>query len=96
MHAKGSLGDLPLTILVADDFEMGSEPYHQHLGRMWRDLQVEQARLSTRSRVIRVPAGHAIFRDQPQAVIDAVLDMIAAHADGVDRMPGGAPERISR
>lgn len=93
VNAKGSLGALPLTILVADDFEMGAETYHRHLGRRWRELQVAQARLSTQSRVIRLPAGHAIFRDQPQAVIDAVLDMIAAHAGGLQSLPQTEPER---
>ncbi|MDE2638436.1 MAG: alpha/beta hydrolase [Chloroflexota bacterium] len=96
VNAKGSLGDLPLTILIADDFEMGAEPYHHQLGRMWRELQVAQAQLSSRSRVIRAPSGHAIFREQPQAVIDAVLDMIAAHADDIHRVPDAEPERVSR
>ena len=90
--AKGSLGALPLTILVAGDFKMGAEQYHQHLGRMWRDMQVAQACLSSRSRVIRVSAGHAIFREQPQAVIDAILELIAAHADGVQCLPDTQPE----
>lgn len=88
VKAKGALGDLPLTILVADDYEPGASPYHQQLGRMWRELQFEQARLSTRGQAIPVAAGHAVFREQPGAVIDAVLDMIATVNC---KTPDGAP-----
>ena len=96
VKAKGSLGSLPLTLLVADAIEMGAEPYHQHLGRMWRSLQHDQARLSKQARVIPVAAGHAIFREQPQAVIDAVLDMLPAHADRAPSWSRAQPESENR
>ena len=44
---------------------------------MWRALQYPQTRLSTRGKALPLKAGHAVFREQPAAVIDAVLDMIA-------------------
>lgn len=65
VKAKGAPGDLPLTILDADDYEPGASSYHQELGRTWRELQIEQ----------------------PQAVIDAMLEMIAVNC----RSPAGAP-----
>ena len=84
-RAKGDLGDLPLTVIVATDDWWGADPYAHSLGQMWRALQFQQARLSTRGSVLPVAAGHAVFREQPQAVIDAVLEMIAT-------VCGGTPE----
>ncbi len=78
VRAKGRLGDLPLRVLVATDEWHGDDPYQQSLGQMWRALQYPQARLSTRGLALPVAASHAIFRDQPQSVIDVVLDTIAA------------------
>jgi len=40
-------------------------------------MQYPQARLSSRGRVVPVAARHAVFREQPQAVIDVVLDLLA-------------------
>ena len=76
VRSKGKLGDLPLTVIVATQDWWGDEPYAQSLGQMWRALQYPQARLSTRGTVLPVQAGHAVFRDQPSAVIDAVLEML--------------------
>ncbi len=78
VRSKGRLGDLPLTVIVATQDWWGDEPYAQSLGQMWRALQYPQARLSTRGKVLPIAAPHAVFRDQPNAVIDALLDMIAA------------------
>ncbi|MCY3831681.1 MAG: alpha/beta hydrolase [Chloroflexi bacterium] len=75
-RSKGKLGDLPLTVIVATQDCWGDEPYSQSLGRMWRALQYSQARLSTRGMALSVEAGHALFRDRPEAVISAALDMI--------------------
>jgi len=80
VRSKGNLGDLPLTVIVATQDWWGAEPYTQSLGQMWRALQYAQARLSTRGIVQPVEAGHAIFRERPEAVIAAVLDMIEAAA----------------
>ena len=77
VRAKGNLGDLPLTVIVATEEPRDDDAYHQSLAQMWQALQYPQARLSTRGRVVAVDAGHAIFRDQPQAVIEIVLAMVA-------------------
>lgn len=76
VRSKGKLGDLPLTVIIATQDLPGDEPYPQSLGQMWRALQYPQARLSTRGKALPVRAGHAVFRDQPGAVIDAVLEML--------------------
>lgn len=81
-RSKGALGDLPLTVLVATQDWWGDEPYAQSLGQMWRALQYAQARLSSRRIAFPIDAGHAVFRERPDAVIAAALDMIdtvAAH-----------------
>jgi len=75
-RSKGNLGDLPLTVIVATQDWWGDDPYTQSLGQMWRALQYPQARLSTRGKALPVDAGHAVFRDRPEAVIAAALDMI--------------------
>lgn len=75
--------------MVATQDWWGDEPYPQSLGQMWRALQYPQSRLSTRGKALPIAAAHAIFRDQPQAVIDAVRDMIAEIADlssGIDSL----------
>ena len=77
-RSKASLGELPLTVIVAEEPNEDADLYQQSLGQMWRALQVAQARLSTRGKVAPVAAGHAVFRERPQAVIDVVLDTIAA------------------
>ena len=76
-RSKGQLADLPLTVIVATEDWWGADPYPRSLGQMWRALQYPQARLSTRGQVLPIAAGHAVFREQPGAVINAVLDMIA-------------------
>ena len=77
-RSKGVLGDLPLTVIVAAQDWWGDEPYTQSLGQMWRGLQYPQAHLSTRGTVLPINAGHAVFRERPDAVIAAALDMINA------------------
>lgn len=78
VQSKGWLGDLPLSVIVATAEENGDDEYQRSLGEMWRAMQYPQARLSSRGRVVPVAAGHAVFRQQPDAVIDVVLKMIAA------------------
>ena len=76
-RSKGKLGDLPLMVIVATEDWWGDDPYSQSLGQMWRALQYSQTRLSTRGIALPLKAGHAVFRERPEAVIDAALDMIA-------------------
>ena len=78
VQAKGGLGDLPLTVIVATAEPHENDDYHQSLAQSWQALQYPQARLSSKGKALPVAAGHAVFREQPFAVIDAVLDMMAA------------------
>ena len=78
VQSKGWLGDLPLSVIVATAEENGDDEYQRSLGAMWRAMQYALARLSSRGRVVPVAAGHDVFRQQPDAVIDVVLKMTAA------------------
>ena len=63
---------------VAVPFWFSGQPYQYDLAQMWRAMQYQQARLSTRGKVIPVAAGHAVFRQRTEAVIAAALEMIEA------------------
>jgi pimeloyl-ACP methyl ester carboxylesterase len=77
--AKG-IGDKPLIVLTASPNStdpMIPPAQQQDAIRIHQDLQRELLGLSTRSRqVIAEKAGHNIQREEPQIVIDAVLDVI--------------------
>lgn len=80
VQAKVRLTDIPLTLMIASQLPGDPSDYRQSLGRMWQTMQHAQSALSTNSEVIYVDTGHAIHREQPDAVIDAVL---TAHARAV-------------
>jgi pimeloyl-ACP methyl ester carboxylesterase len=86
VRATGGLGDLPLIVLTADSPDqtalqsigLGDDFPAAELQRSFHELQTELAALSTNSTHIIVKnSTHAINLDQPQAVIDAILDMVA-------------------
>jgi len=93
MHGISSLGDLPMRLLVAGDLlrlvpdrEVGRRLHEQKL-----ELQHDLARLSTRSQLrVLEESSHFIQHDQPQAVIDAVRDVVALVRSG-DRPRATAP-----
>ena len=87
VQAKGSLSNLPLSVIVATAEECGDDAYQRGLAEMWRAMQYPQARLSSRGRVVPIPAGHAVFRERPQAVVDVVLHMIAEIRKAPDALP---------
>jgi len=77
----GNLGDMPLIVLSAspdwndpfapDDVEPLIDEVHQR-------LQAELLNLSTRSKqIVATKAGHNIQAEEPQLVIDAILDVVA-------------------
>lgn len=68
-----SLGNLPLIVLTG-----GLQPFHtKESMTVWLKFQKELADLSTRSQhMIVEDAGHVIHIDRPQAVIQAVRDML--------------------
>ena len=88
MHGIRSLGDLPVRLLVAGDLlrlvperEVGRRLHKQKL-----ELRQELARLSTRSQLsVLEDSSHFIISDQPQAVIDAVRDVVALARKGQGR-----------
>jgi pimeloyl-ACP methyl ester carboxylesterase len=77
--AKG-IGGKPLIVLTASPTAMDPmipEARQQDASRIHQELQHELLALSTRSRqVIAGKAGHNIQREEPQLVIDAVLDVV--------------------
>ncbi|MFI7468655.1 alpha/beta fold hydrolase [Nonomuraea sp. NPDC049646] len=77
----GALGDIPLTVLtcseVGPDATTPEEVAHQrgHF-RDWYPLQQDLAALSTDSKhVVAENASHYIHHDQPELVVDAILDL---------------------
>lgn len=82
--APASLGDLPLVVLThgrapaPQDFPLPMpENYLKEAERVWRELQDELARLSTRaSHRIVANSGHFIQLEAPDAVVQAIRDVI--------------------
>lgn len=99
-RAVTSLGDRPLIVLTA--LKPMGEVQLKALGltpekgaafqAVWQELNAEQARLSTRGRQILLrDASHYIQLDRPDAVIDAVKDVVdQVRADGAAKeQPAG-------
>ena len=77
VRATGSLGNIPLTVLTA-----GAAPSNEldrMLDEIWLEMQQELAGLSSSSNHIVVPnATHCIHCDAPEAVADAILNVVNA------------------
>ena len=73
---------LPLQVLIADQPPLASieDPYQRALAEQWRARQVESDSAATALQVHNVPAGHAIHRDAPDAILAAVREMRQAIA----------------
>jgi pimeloyl-ACP methyl ester carboxylesterase len=67
-----TLGDLPLTLLVA----LPSEGYSDLFRQLWLEEQRQQATLSTRSELILVESSHHIHWEQPELVAAMIQRMI--------------------
>src|SRR5262249_32001732 len=87
VRKAGTLGDRPLVVLTAGkpadatDLPKGvSADEMKAFQKMWmEDLQVREARLSTRGKQIVVPdSTHMIPLERPDAVIAAVREVCAA------------------
>lgn len=77
VRSTGSLGSIPLTVLTAGDSSLAEIDIK--LNEVWLELQKELAGLSSDSTHIVVPkAGHCIQCDAPQAVTDAILNVVNA------------------
>jgi pimeloyl-ACP methyl ester carboxylesterase len=78
-RAVTSLGDVPMIVLASSEFRMRiPEPrFGAYMQSMWHDLQRDLARLSTKGKFVAVEdSGHFIQIDKPQAVIDAIHDLV--------------------
>ena len=76
-----SLGDIPLVVLRhgAEQPMMASPEVAAALEETFTRLQVEMAALSTNGKlVVAERSGHAIHLDQPELVVDAVREVVAA------------------
>ena len=87
----GSFGDLPLVVLTAgnepDELPAGMTPeIYAEISKVWSEMQIELAALSTsgEQRVID-NAEHYIQHDNPNAVIQAIRDVLTA----IDVTPAG-------
>jgi pimeloyl-ACP methyl ester carboxylesterase len=80
LNTVSSLGDLPVRLLVSGEFLrlVPDREVARRLHEQILEMQQELARLSTRSELSVLEAsGHFIHQDQPQAVIQAISDMVA-------------------
>jgi pimeloyl-ACP methyl ester carboxylesterase len=82
-----ALGDRPLVVLTAaapaEDFELAAMQLTREQGRRmqatWLDLHDDEASWSTRGRQVRLEdAHHYIQFDRPDAVVDAIRDVVTA------------------
>jgi hypothetical protein len=84
-QAVPTLGDLPLTVISHGKLDANAIP--PNLGqvvrddyeRAWQKLQVEITSLSTRGRrIVAERSGHNIIYDQPEIIIQTILEMVEA------------------
>ncbi len=81
IHETGSLGDLPVIVLTAENFTVlnpGLPPQVESaLAALFKEQQARLAALSTRGRQIIVPqTGHNIPRQNPASVVDAIQTLL--------------------
>ena len=85
--ARRAYGAMPLIVLTRTDYETGMPPEFtdedkQAMRLVWESMHAEMAALSNKSQQRFVAgAGHYIQRDAPDAVIQAVADVVAAARD---------------
>ena len=75
---RGSLGDLPIIVLARKEggYGDGHDLSAQELERLRREEHEQMAALSSRGKVIWVDGGHEIELENPNAVIQAVREMV--------------------
>jgi pimeloyl-ACP methyl ester carboxylesterase len=81
VRETGSLGDLPVIVLTAENFTVlnsGLPPdLEQALANLFKEQQARLAALSTNGRQIIVPgAGHNIPRQNPAVVVEAIREIL--------------------
>ena len=80
-----TLGDLPLTVISHGQLDANAVPpslgqrVRDDYERAWQKLQVEITELSSRGRrIVAQRSGHDILLEQPEIVIESVLEMVAS------------------
>lgn len=68
--------NLPLQVMVASQLPADPDPYQQATTRMWQTMQLAVTTQTDNVTVTWLDAGHAIHREQPQSVVNAVLAII--------------------
>ncbi len=82
--SRRSYGDMPLIVLTRGDYDKGMPPSmtaedRAGMRQVWETMHAEMSALSTRGEQRFIAgAGHYIQNDAPQAVIDAVRDVVVA------------------
>jgi pimeloyl-ACP methyl ester carboxylesterase len=78
-----TLGDVPMTVISHGQLDGDAIPpslgpeVRQDYERVWQTLQEEITSLSTRGRrIIAERSGHNIMYDQPEIIIDSILEMV--------------------
>jgi pimeloyl-ACP methyl ester carboxylesterase len=79
LQTAAPLGDTPLIVLA-------SAQSIEHI-RFWKDAQQIMARLSSNSRLIVVPSGHAVHFEQPGLVVERIGQVVAAARTGQPLTP---------
>lgn len=77
--ALHSLGDIPIIVLTASKFDSPdfSEAQSEKYKKIWQKLQHEIVSLSSDSKQIIVDSGHFIPYEKPEAVTDAIAEIVA-------------------
>jgi pimeloyl-ACP methyl ester carboxylesterase len=83
LESRRSYGDMPLIVLTRSDYVQGMPPEFTDqdrtaMAKIWTEMHEEMTTLSTAGERRVIPtSGHYIQRDQPQAVIDAINEVVA-------------------
>lgn len=80
--ARKRIGDIPVTIISVEysDAEIGQSPFASEQRAMRRNVQAQRGWrvLSPRAKQVVVRTGHAVEEEDPEAVIDAIVDVVNA------------------
>ena len=92
-----TLGDLPLTVISHGRLDTNAVPpslgpeIREEYERAWQKLQEEIASLSTRGRrIVAERSGHNILFDQPEIIIESILEMVGSPME----QPGRSEEQL--
>ncbi len=94
-----ALGDLPLTVISHGQLDANAVPpslgqqVRDEYENAWQKLQAEITSLSTRSRrIVAERSGHNIIFDQPEIIVESILEMIelAKSQNEAQMVSGGA------